>query len=175
MLDEGNRIGARLRALRLQAKLSTREVAEQSVQLAQQWGNQELKISPSWLARVEREQHELTASKLVALAHIYRVPAQELLRLFHAERAGNSSPTAPQHSSDCPQSLQVPNYGRESTARPRMKTSQLPLYRVFSPRGNLRFPSRLARVLLRAHSPRSRFFPSIVMVLGNCVRRLPKS
>lgn len=170
MLDEENRIGARLRALRLQAKLSTREVAEQSAQLAQQWGNQELKISPSWLARVERERHELTTSKLVALAHIYRVPAQELLQLSHAEKTENSIPTSPQPTSDCAQNQQ-----RESTAKHRSKTSERPLYTLVTSRAPLRFPARFARVLVRLGCSRGRFFPATVLLLRKTVRRSPRS
>jgi transcriptional regulator with XRE-family HTH domain len=176
MFDKGKLIGARLRALRLKAKLSTREVAEQSAQLAQQWGNQELKISPSWLARVEREQHELTASKLAALAHIYRVPAQELLRWSHAGKAGNFGVTVSQDSQDNLQGQQASNPRREPAARHRLKKSQFSLYRILSPRARVRFSSQFARVLLRTQqSSRGRFLSAVVMVLRNSVRRLPKS
>lgn len=173
MLDQGKRIGAKLRALRLQAKLSTRQVAEQSAQLAQQWGNQELKISPSWLARVEREQHELTASKLVALAHIYRVPAQELLRWSHAAETADSSLTVTEPSQT--PSQQASNRRRDSAARHRLKASRLALDRILFPRAQLRFSSRLARVLQRQQSSRCRFLSAVVMVIHRNVRRWPKS
>ena len=73
------RIGAKLRAIRLERKLSLRDVAQQSQQLAQQWGRRDCRISHSWLARVEREQHELTGPKVAVLAAIYELRFEDLL------------------------------------------------------------------------------------------------
>jgi transcriptional regulator with XRE-family HTH domain len=75
------RIGTKLRSIRLQGKLSLRDVATRSVRIAQEWGSWDYRISPSWLARVEREKHELTIPKLIVLAAIYNLPPEELLRL----------------------------------------------------------------------------------------------
>jgi transcriptional regulator with XRE-family HTH domain len=77
------RIGPRLRAIRQQWQLSLREVEERSLRVAQERGSQSYQISASWLDRLEREEHELTVNKLIALASIYNMPTEELLRSMH--------------------------------------------------------------------------------------------
>jgi transcriptional regulator with XRE-family HTH domain len=72
-------IGERLRAIRQRWQLSLREVEERSLRFAQEHGSQSHQVSASWLVRLEREEHELTVSKLVSLANIYNIPAEELL------------------------------------------------------------------------------------------------
>jgi transcriptional regulator with XRE-family HTH domain len=54
------RIGGKLRSIRLRGQLSLREVEERSLLFAQQRGNQSYQVSASWLNRLEREEHELT-------------------------------------------------------------------------------------------------------------------
>src|SRR5271156_4684576 len=76
-------IGARLRTIRRQWQLSLREVEERSLRFAQERGNQSYQVSASWLDRLEREEHELTVNKLVALSEIYNVPTDQLLRSMH--------------------------------------------------------------------------------------------
>jgi transcriptional regulator with XRE-family HTH domain len=73
-------IGARLRTIRQQWQLSLREVEERSIRFAQERGNLSHKVSASWLVRLEREDHELTVNKLIALAGIYNLPTEQLLR-----------------------------------------------------------------------------------------------
>jgi transcriptional regulator with XRE-family HTH domain len=73
-------IGARLRTIRHQWQLSLREVEERSLRFAQERGNLAYKVSASWLNRLEREAHELTVNKLIALAQIYSLPTEQLLR-----------------------------------------------------------------------------------------------
>jgi transcriptional regulator with XRE-family HTH domain len=73
-------MGAKLRAIRRQWQLSLREVEERSLRFAQQRGSPSYQVSASWLDRLEREEHELTVNKLIALADIYNVPADQLLR-----------------------------------------------------------------------------------------------
>ena len=73
-------IGSRLRTIRRQWQLSLREVEKRSLRLAQEKGNQSYQISASWLHRLEREEHELSVSKLMALAEIYKVSTGQLLR-----------------------------------------------------------------------------------------------
>jgi transcriptional regulator with XRE-family HTH domain len=73
-------IGAKLRTIRQQLQLSLREVEERSLRFAQKQGNQSYLVSASWLVRLERKDHELTVNKLIALANIYKIPAEELLR-----------------------------------------------------------------------------------------------
>jgi transcriptional regulator with XRE-family HTH domain len=76
-------IGQTLRAIRQQWQLSLREVEERSLRFAQERGSQSYQISASWLDRLEREEHELTVNKLVALAAIYSVPTEQLLHSMH--------------------------------------------------------------------------------------------
>jgi transcriptional regulator with XRE-family HTH domain len=83
------RIGQRLRKIRLQWKLSLREVEERSVLCARKWGDPAFRISASWLDRVERGEHELAVNKLLALADIYSIPPQQLLASLHP---GNTPP-----------------------------------------------------------------------------------
>jgi transcriptional regulator with XRE-family HTH domain len=73
-------IGARLRTIRQQWQLSLREVEQRSLRFAREQGNQSCQVSASWLHRLEREEHELTVTKLIALAEIYNIPAEHLLR-----------------------------------------------------------------------------------------------
>src|SRR5277367_5348662 len=76
-------IGARLRTIRRQWQLSLREVEERSLRFAQERGSQSYQVSASWLDRLEREEHELTVNKLIALASIYNLPTEQLLRSMH--------------------------------------------------------------------------------------------
>ncbi len=77
------RIGGRLRSIRLQWQLSLREVEERSLRFAQERGNQSYQVSASWLNRLEREEHELTVNKLIVLADIYNLPIERLLRTIY--------------------------------------------------------------------------------------------
>ena len=72
-------VGDKLRAIRGQWGLSLLEVEERSLRLAREWGSPAYQISASWLGRVEREEHELSATKVLVLAVIYNVPSQEML------------------------------------------------------------------------------------------------
>src|SRR5580700_8546153 len=80
-------IGLRRRAIRQQWQLSLREVEERSLRFAQERGNQAYQVSASWLDRLEREEHELTVNKLIALAEIYNVPTEQLLRSMYPSNA----------------------------------------------------------------------------------------
>jgi transcriptional regulator with XRE-family HTH domain len=72
-------IGESLRAIRKGWQLSLREVEERSFRFAQEHGSQSHQVSASWLTRLERGTHELTVSKLMALASIYNIPVEQLL------------------------------------------------------------------------------------------------
>jgi transcriptional regulator with XRE-family HTH domain len=74
-------IGNKLREIRLQWQLTLREVEERSSRLAQQWDNPAYKISASWLDRVEREDRGLSATKLIVLAVIYGLTAEQMIAL----------------------------------------------------------------------------------------------
>jgi hypothetical protein len=49
----------------------------------QERGSQSYQVSASWLDRLEREEHELTVNKLIVLADIYSLPAEQLLGLMY--------------------------------------------------------------------------------------------
>jgi transcriptional regulator with XRE-family HTH domain len=89
-------IGVKLRNIRRQWQLSLREVEERSVRFAQERGCQSYQVSASWLDRLEREEHELTVNKLIALADIYNVPTEQLLRTMYPP---NTQPTLPKQNS----------------------------------------------------------------------------
>jgi transcriptional regulator with XRE-family HTH domain len=81
------RIGARLRAIRRQWRLSLREVEQRSRSIARERGDPSYQVSASWLARLESDEHEVTVNKLVALAQIYSIPTDQLLRSIDSENA----------------------------------------------------------------------------------------
>jgi transcriptional regulator with XRE-family HTH domain len=83
------RIGARLRAIRQQWRLSLREVEQRSRSIAHEQGDESYQVSASWLARLESDGHELTVRKLIALADIYNIPAEQLVHSMYPE---NSQP-----------------------------------------------------------------------------------
>jgi transcriptional regulator with XRE-family HTH domain len=69
-----------LRAIRLQRQVSLQEVEEQSLRLAQEWGNEAYRISANWLDSLERDEYEMSLSTLLVLANIYNLRAEQLLR-----------------------------------------------------------------------------------------------
>jgi len=77
-------IGSKLRESRQKWQLTLREVEERSSRLAQQWENPSYSISASWLDRVEREDRELSANKLIVLAAIYSLTADQMIALCPA-------------------------------------------------------------------------------------------
>jgi transcriptional regulator with XRE-family HTH domain len=72
-------------AIRQQWQLTLREVEERSLRFAQERGNQSYQVSASWLVRLERKDHELTVNKLIALANVYNISAEQLLRSVYRE------------------------------------------------------------------------------------------
>jgi transcriptional regulator with XRE-family HTH domain len=76
-------IGARLRTIRQQWRLSLREVEERCLRIARERGNRSYQVSASWLDRLEREEHELTVNKLIVLAGIYNLHPEHLLRSLY--------------------------------------------------------------------------------------------
>jgi transcriptional regulator with XRE-family HTH domain len=72
-------LGARLRALRQQWRLSLREVEQRSRRIARDRGDRSYQVSASWLKRLETDEHELTVNKLIALAEIYSISTDQLI------------------------------------------------------------------------------------------------
>ena len=92
-------IGVRIRRVRTNWGLSLRDVEQRSVRLAQELGDPGYQISASWLARIEKEEHELTATKLMALASIYCLSYDQVL-----------GPPRPTNDSLCiPKAMNAPN------------------------------------------------------------------
>lgn len=82
--------GGKLRSIRTHWKLSLREVEERTQRLAQQWNNPAYRISASWLDRVERENRDLSAMKLIVLAAVYGLNPDQMLALCPAGPASES-------------------------------------------------------------------------------------
>jgi hypothetical protein len=80
-------IGAVFRTIRRQWHLSLREVEERSLRIAWERGDLSYQVSASWLDRLERSEHELTVTKLIALAEIYCIPTDQLIRAVHSRNA----------------------------------------------------------------------------------------
>jgi transcriptional regulator with XRE-family HTH domain len=78
-------IAGRLRTIRGQWQLTLGEVEARSLRFAQEKGDQSYQVSASWLVRLEHDHQELTVNKLIALAHIYKIPAEQLLRSIYPE------------------------------------------------------------------------------------------
>jgi hypothetical protein len=60
-----------------------REVELLSLRIAEEREDRSFRISAGWLSRVERQEHELTVNKLMALAYIYNVRPEQLLPPKH--------------------------------------------------------------------------------------------
>jgi transcriptional regulator with XRE-family HTH domain len=82
-------IGGKLRTIRQKWHLSLREVEEHSRRLAEEWGSLAYQVSAGWLVRLEREEHDLTVNKLKALAKIYGMRPEQLLRFVDLDNAQN--------------------------------------------------------------------------------------
>jgi transcriptional regulator with XRE-family HTH domain len=87
------RIGGTLGAIRLQRKVSLREVEERSRIFAQERRDNSYRVSVSWLSRLEKTQRGLTVNKLIALAHIYGFHPEELFRSIYPDSLGRDSST----------------------------------------------------------------------------------
>jgi transcriptional regulator with XRE-family HTH domain len=85
-------IDARLREIRQKWGLSLREVEQRSRRIAQERGDLSYRLSASWLGRLERGKHELTVNKLIALAEIYSISWDQLLRAVHPRNAVTQNP-----------------------------------------------------------------------------------
>jgi transcriptional regulator with XRE-family HTH domain len=115
-------IGARLRMIRRQWHLSLREVEGRSRRIAQDRGDSSYQISASWLARIESDEHELTVNKLVALAEIYSIPTDQLLRSIAPENAQSLILDQLLH----PSATELPTEGLPKVPARRSRAAKLP-------------------------------------------------
>jgi transcriptional regulator with XRE-family HTH domain len=113
-------IGARLRAIRQQWRLSLREVEQRSRRIAQERGDSSYQVSTSWLARLERYEREFTVNKLLALAEIYKIPIDQLLRADYPRNAETENPD--QLSS--PNTTELPSEGLPKVPPKRPRASK---------------------------------------------------
>jgi transcriptional regulator with XRE-family HTH domain len=109
-------IGARLREIRQQMRLSLREVEERSHLVAQERGDLSFQVSASWLDRLERSEHELTVNKLLALAEIYNTPIDQLLRTLYpeTEKQNPEQPSSPSNRPSSDETKLLPTEARPS-------------------------------------------------------------
>jgi hypothetical protein len=113
--------GRKLGIIRRQWRLSLREVEQRSLRFAEEWGDPSCRISASWLNRLEREEHELTVSKLVVLAYIYNIHPEQLLS---SRQTGHVQSTAKTHLSNPDTTMPVPD--PTATSDPPDETTLLP-------------------------------------------------
>jgi transcriptional regulator with XRE-family HTH domain len=83
------RVGTKLRVIRQHWRLSLREVEKRSRRIAEERGDSSYRVSAKWLAGTERDEHELTLNKLIALAEIYDISIDRLAGFLYA---GNELP-----------------------------------------------------------------------------------
>jgi transcriptional regulator with XRE-family HTH domain len=74
------RLSGTLRDVRQHRQLSLRDVEERSRIFAAKRKDASFHISASWLNRLEREEHGLTAKTLLVLSHIYGIEPDQLIR-----------------------------------------------------------------------------------------------
>jgi len=86
------RIGGTLGPIRLQRKLSLREVEERCRIFAEETGDNSYRISASWLNCLERAEHKLTAKQLLVLAHIYGLQPEQLFLTMYPDSLGRDPP-----------------------------------------------------------------------------------
>jgi transcriptional regulator with XRE-family HTH domain len=85
-------IGGSLRAIRQRRKLTLREVDERCRIYAEETGDDSYRISASWLNRLERAEHKLTAKQFLVLAHIYGLQPEQLIRTLYPDCLGRDAP-----------------------------------------------------------------------------------
>ena len=121
-------IGARLRAIRQQLRLSLREVEHRSRRIALERGDLSYQVSASWLSRLESDEHELTVNKVVALGEIYGLSTDRLIRSIYPE---NQQPLIlDQISSQDPTKLPTGGSHDETTLLPTESTPPHMPYRL---------------------------------------------
>jgi hypothetical protein len=64
-----------------------REVEERSLRIARERRDTSYQVSASWLDGLERNEHEVTVNKMVALAEIYNIPTDQLIHSVHSKNA----------------------------------------------------------------------------------------
>ncbi len=142
-------IGGKLRAARLQWQLTLREVEDRSSRLAQEWGNPQYRISASWLDRVEREDRGLSATKLIVLAVIYNLTAEQMLSLCPPTK---SSPAEMEHVSGPNATLLLSDGPLEDRARQWLPdtfvTNSPPEETTLLPPGDSTLPSHYRRGII---------------------------
>jgi transcriptional regulator with XRE-family HTH domain len=137
--------GAKLRAIRQQWRLSLREVEQRSRRIAEERGNVSYQVSASWLARLESDEHELTVHKLIALAEIYSIPIEQLLRCNYP---GKGEPLAIDQLPG-PSATTFPMEGsQKSQANHLLSDTAFPNQTTLLPKKNAPFPTSYLRGII---------------------------
>jgi transcriptional regulator with XRE-family HTH domain len=76
-----NGMGSRLQQIRRRLALTLRDVEQQTARVAQRAEMPGYRISASWLNRVEREDRELSGTKLIVLVSVYSLTNEEVFAL----------------------------------------------------------------------------------------------
>jgi transcriptional regulator with XRE-family HTH domain len=115
------RIGARLRAIRRQLRLSLGEVAQRSHRIAQESGDSSFRVSASQLGRLERYEHGFTVNRLLALSEIYNIPIDQMVHAVQSgkEERRNSDQPSSQDATGLPGGL-LKHPARHLTAAKRL-------------------------------------------------------
>jgi transcriptional regulator with XRE-family HTH domain len=130
-------LGARLRAIRQQWRLSLREVEQRSRRIARERGDLSYKVSASWLKRLESDEHELTVHKLIALAEIYSIHTDQLIGSTYTAEAQPLSDECPS-----PNATILLNEGsRKSRAKRLSSATPFPDQTTLLPTENGPFPA----------------------------------
>ena len=74
--------GAQLRALRESRGLTLERVAAESRRLATRFSMPGLTLDIGWISRIEREDHDFSAIKLISLCIVYKIPPSTLLLMM---------------------------------------------------------------------------------------------
>jgi transcriptional regulator with XRE-family HTH domain len=82
--------GERLKTLRLQARMTTRDVENLSLQISQSKSNPEFYISHAWLTDIENGEFTPSIYKLYALSAIYHTRFTEMLGYFGLNLSDNN-------------------------------------------------------------------------------------
>jgi transcriptional regulator with XRE-family HTH domain len=114
--------GARLRAIRQQLRLSLREVEQRSRHIAQVRGDLSYQVSTSWLARLERYERGFTVKRLLALAEIYKIPVDQLLRADYPRNEETQNPD----KLSSPNATEFPTEGVRKDPAKRLLSARLP-------------------------------------------------
>lgn len=84
-------IGRKLRIVRLQRRLSLRQVESLTLALAEKYGDTSRRVSASWIGRLEREEHSIPYKTFETLKEVYGVSDEELMDEYISAREASQA------------------------------------------------------------------------------------